>query len=417
MDVMDFSRFRDTGELSDIVVTVDNKEFKLHKFPLYIKSDFFKALARAPTENDNITLTDFPGGPQVFALVADFCYNIKVDITTENVVYLRCAAEFLQMTGKGNLSELSDRYLHDVLTSAKLSRSPLGVVDLLLHCCNLGRIADNANIVQRCIDAVVHIWLKPPTKFSTPGRKPESNESNEINMDRLSKLPLDLFRQLIVAGKERVVWPKTLALAVVRYISKHLFPEDNEKCCQTARDLSESESEDGDGSVSGEEEETEKNGVTPEKGEAKPNLDDERMGHILDSLLPELPNDTPLEDVTSSRWAMRALLIADSQKCKCRPRLMKLATQIMHKFSYEDFSGLPAKLICDVTEEACKSDRCIPDVVCKVIDNYMLDLAKKDELGLEVFLKLSMSLPSEFRPSHDLLFDVLAALLLSSEYL
>ncbi|XP_064631545.1 uncharacterized protein LOC135489868 isoform X2 [Lineus longissimus] len=408
MDNMDFSKFRDTGELSDIVVIVDDKEYQLHKFPLYIRSDFFKALARSPTENDNVTLTNFPGGPQVFALVADFCYNIKVDITTENVVYLRCAAEFLQMTGKGNLAEISDRYLHDVLTSARLSRSPVGVVDLLLHCCKLGRVADNAKIVQRCIDAVVHIWLKPPTKFLTPRSKQESNGNDDTHMDKFSKLPLDLFRQLILAGKERVVWPKTLALAVVRYIGKHMFPEDNEKCCQTPRD-DETESEDGDSSVSGDEEE--KCGGTPEKAETKPNLGDERMGNMLDSLLPELPNDTPLEDVTSSRWAIRSLLIADNQNCKCRPSLMKLATQIMHKFSNDEFSGLPAKLICEITEEACKNDRCIPDVVCKVIDNYMLDLARKEELALEVFLKLSMSLPSEFRPSHDLLFDVLEAIL------
>ena len=34
---MDFSNFRNTGELSDTTVVVEGMEFKLHKFPLYIK--------------------------------------------------------------------------------------------------------------------------------------------------------------------------------------------------------------------------------------------------------------------------------------------------------------------------------------------------------------------------------------------
>jgi hypothetical protein len=31
---MDFSKFRTTGDLSDITVIVEGEEFKLHKFPL-----------------------------------------------------------------------------------------------------------------------------------------------------------------------------------------------------------------------------------------------------------------------------------------------------------------------------------------------------------------------------------------------
>ena len=57
---MDFSELLSTGELSDVVVIVDEKEFKLHKFPLFIKSDYFRDLARSVT--DRIELSDFPGG-------------------------------------------------------------------------------------------------------------------------------------------------------------------------------------------------------------------------------------------------------------------------------------------------------------------------------------------------------------------
>ena len=124
---MDFSAFLASGELSDVTVSVDGRDFPLHKFPLFIKSEFFRALARrtAPSaagpsdsavgpvlsggadavagNTTRISLSDFPGGTETFRLVADYCYNVKVEVNPTNVCEVRCAAEFLQMNGSGNL--------------------------------------------------------------------------------------------------------------------------------------------------------------------------------------------------------------------------------------------------------------------------------------------------------------------------
>ena len=96
---MDFGKFRDTAELADITVCVDGRDFRLHRFPLYVRSDFFRALARnsLATDGERVELADFPGGADTFELVTSFCYNIDVDVTTKNVCQLRCAAEFLQV--------------------------------------------------------------------------------------------------------------------------------------------------------------------------------------------------------------------------------------------------------------------------------------------------------------------------------
>ena len=56
-------------------------------------------------------LTDFPGGQAVFSLVADFCYNMAPQVNKDNVVELRCAAQLLQMSGPGNLSDAADKFL------------------------------------------------------------------------------------------------------------------------------------------------------------------------------------------------------------------------------------------------------------------------------------------------------------------
>lgn len=161
---MDFGKFLSTGELSDMTVTVDSKVFKLHKFPLYTKSDFFRTLARSTlAEKDHVTLTDFPGGPSVFELVANYCYNVRIKITPDNVCQLRCAAEFLQMTGPGNLVGATDRVLDSALTSASLERQIDSVVGLVGQCRQLGATAEQAGIIEKCIMAIVDSWLCAPT--------------------------------------------------------------------------------------------------------------------------------------------------------------------------------------------------------------------------------------------------------------
>ena len=172
-EMMDFSKFRETGELSDISVVVDGNEYKLHKFPLFIKSDFFRALARSKlSEKDRVELADFPGGEATFEMVANYCYNIKIDVTRHNVCKLRCAAEFLQMNSTANLADLTDRFVQDTLTSAKLARNLEVIIDLMLQCCPLGAIAEQAKIVERCIAAIVDCWLIA-TKFDKRTQLPD----------------------------------------------------------------------------------------------------------------------------------------------------------------------------------------------------------------------------------------------------
>jgi hypothetical protein len=43
---MDFSKFRESGDLSDIVVVVEGKENHLHRFPLYAKCDYLCSQAK-----------------------------------------------------------------------------------------------------------------------------------------------------------------------------------------------------------------------------------------------------------------------------------------------------------------------------------------------------------------------------------
>ena len=111
------------GELSDIKVIVDGEEFQLHRFPLYTRSDFFlKEFAKLGIQQV-VTLDDFPGGAPIFTIIADFCYNISVNITIDNVVGLRCGAKYLEMYGSGNLYERTGLMIEQIASDTRHGRS------------------------------------------------------------------------------------------------------------------------------------------------------------------------------------------------------------------------------------------------------------------------------------------------------
>lgn len=51
---------------------------------------------------------------------------------------LRCAAEFLNMKGPGNLIDITEHVLHELLTSAKLARAVDMLTSFVLTCKQLG---------------------------------------------------------------------------------------------------------------------------------------------------------------------------------------------------------------------------------------------------------------------------------------
>lgn len=75
-------------------------------------------LSRLLKDAKDVTLpSECPGGPEIFELVANFCYGSTILMEPSNVAELCCVAEFLQMSeeyGRANLSERSNLYLTQV---------------------------------------------------------------------------------------------------------------------------------------------------------------------------------------------------------------------------------------------------------------------------------------------------------------
>lgn len=411
---MNFSKFRQTGELSDITVVVDDTEFKLHKFPLYAKSDFFCALAKSPgTDCNRVELKEFPGGPEAFAVVADFCYNMKVDLTKSNVVHIRCASEVLQMTGSGNLAEVSDKYLQDTITSSKMSRSTSAIATLLMSCMTASAVAEKAEIVAMCSDALVDCWLKPPTKFSSPTFSKKSSDKTDESTRLLLGLPMPWLVKLLTLARSKGVKNHILAELVTKYISAYIEKYDAEEkgIDQKKTDTVESKA----GSKANRSAHHDLDLVKDTKPGAKSKKKSD-ASKFLDSLIAELPEEALSEDCVTTEWVTKALKFATLHGCKCRRTLVRVAGDRLNSLSADDLCIISPSVLKDIVSESCNGDTNQGQKACQLVENYMNEMARKGVLTAETYKTLVTSGPPDCRKSHDSLYGILEYVLTAGTY-
>ncbi|GLU03143.1 hypothetical protein SLE2022_203600 [Rubroshorea leprosula] len=152
---------------SDLIIQVKGSRYLLHKFPLLSKCLKLQQLCSESPETSQhqiIQLPDFPGGIEAFELCAKFCYGITITLSAYNIVAVRCAAEYLQMTEdveKGNLiyklevffnSCILHGWRDSIVCSQTTKAFPLWSEDL--------------GITSRCIEAITSKVLSHPSKVS-----------------------------------------------------------------------------------------------------------------------------------------------------------------------------------------------------------------------------------------------------------
>ncbi|KAM1796356.1 hypothetical protein ACFX11_036604 [Malus domestica] len=236
--------FCTTGLPSDIVVEVGEMSFHLHKFPLLSKSGVMERLISEASEGEEgrvITIPDIPGGAKTFELVAKFCYGVKFELTASNVVYLRCAAEHLEMTeeyGEDNLITQSEAFLNQVvLRNWKDSLKALQTCDDILP------YAEELNIPKRCMESLATKASTDPNLFGWPvkehggpmqspggsvlwngistGARPKKSSSDWWYEDA-STLSLPLYQRLISVMESRGIKQETIAASITFYAKKYL---------------------------------------------------------------------------------------------------------------------------------------------------------------------------------------------------
>lgn len=186
-----------------------------------------------------IQLHDIPGGAKAFLFVAKFCYNVKIEINSLNVVILRCAAEFLEMKenyGEGNLIKQTETFLNEIFLNWTDSIKALETCEEVLpH-------AEELHIVTRCINSLAIKACADPSLFSWPtsGHDPAHSpvgtvlwngirttaKSRPIGDDwwyeDVTFLRLSLYKRLILAIEARGMKPERIAGALMFYAKMYL---------------------------------------------------------------------------------------------------------------------------------------------------------------------------------------------------
>ncbi|KAL4576471.1 hypothetical protein LXL04_012565 [Taraxacum kok-saghyz] len=237
-----------SGLPSDITIEVGDISFHLHKFPLLSRSKTLENLIGDFSDDERKTnfgdekrscvlqLHDLPGGPKIFLLVAKFCYGVKLELNSNNVVHLRSASEYLQMTeeyGDENLIHHTETFLGEVFDSW------IDTLKALESCEEVVEYAEDLQIVSRCIDSLA---LKAcssdkdlfgwPVSTSSMRENPFATviwngiQASSPNQDwwyeDVSRLTLPIYRRFILAVESKSLDQERLAGSLMCYAKKHL---------------------------------------------------------------------------------------------------------------------------------------------------------------------------------------------------
>ncbi|KAJ0233465.1 BTB/POZ domain-containing protein NPY5 [Hirschfeldia incana] len=144
---------------TDVIVTIGDVKFYLHKFPLLSKSARLQKLIATSSNEDNeihqedeIEIADLPGGPASFEICAKFCYGMTVTLNAYNVVAARCAAEFLEMhetVEKGNLV-----YKIEVFLNSSILQTWKDSIIVLQTTRALSPYAEELKLTGLCLDSI-----------------------------------------------------------------------------------------------------------------------------------------------------------------------------------------------------------------------------------------------------------------------
>lgn len=191
------------------------------QFPLLSKSAHLQKLVASGNEenNDEIQISDIPGGPVAFEICAKFCYGMTVTLNAYNVVAARCAAEYLGMhetIEKGNLI-----YKIDVFLNSSIFHSWKDSIIVLQTTKSMLPLSEDMKVVGLCIDAIATKACidisKVDWSYTYNRRKVPEENGNDLNyngfrnrpvpkdwwVEDLCELEIDLYKRVIMNIKTK----------------------------------------------------------------------------------------------------------------------------------------------------------------------------------------------------------------------
>ncbi|KAI9073861.1 hypothetical protein K1719_044175 [Acacia pycnantha] len=230
----------------DLIIQIGDSSFHLHKLPMVSRSEYLNRLvfhrssnnreSSAGDEIHKIQIENLPGGSKTFELVVKFCYGWKIEITASNVASLYCASHFLEMSDdleKGNLTSKTEAFLSFLMLSSwKDTFRILKCSEPILSW------AKELDIVKRCSEAIAWKACINPEAFSfeyeyadffnnvQPRRKTniseDENRSDTWWFEDLALLRIDHFIEVIQCVKRRGMRSDLVGSCIAHWTTKWL---------------------------------------------------------------------------------------------------------------------------------------------------------------------------------------------------
>ncbi|KAG9150125.1 hypothetical protein Leryth_009709 [Lithospermum erythrorhizon] len=424
-----------SGLPSDVTIEIGDMFFHLHKFPLLSRSGLLEKLIGEIRFDDGseciLQLDEIPGGAKAFELIAKFCYNVRIELTALNVVSVRCAAEYLEMTedyGEGNLINQTEVFLNDVFCNWP------DTIKALETCDEVQSQAEELQIMSRCIDSLATKACTDPrslnwsTDSSNNGHKtakkglcngiatksrspPPSGE--DWWYEDVSFLSLHIFKRLIQAVEAAGAEPENVAGALVHYVKKYIPIMNRQSSFKDVANLV-------------------KPGTSPV---STPSEADQRA--MLEEIVELLPSK---KGVTETKFLLRLLRTAMTLQASqaCKENLEKMVGMQLDQASLEDllipnmgftvetlydidcfqrilyhFIGMDQEASSDTTpcimEEGQLADSITHSLkvmtrVANLVDAFLADVASDVNLKLPKFQAIAAAIPENARPLSDSLY-------------
>ncbi|KAF5791588.1 putative BTB/POZ domain, NPH3 domain, NPH3/RPT2-like family protein [Helianthus annuus] len=201
------TRYVATDLAADMIVSVGDVKFYVHKFPLLSKSARLQKLV-AVSENGNneeIEINDIPGGPTAFEICAKFCYGMTVTLNAYNVVMARCAAEYLEMyetVDKGNLV-----YKIEVFLNSSVFRTWKDSIIVFQSTKGLVPWSDELKVVSHCLESIASKVSVDTSKvewsYTYNRKKQQVMVPKDWWVEDLCDLSSDLYKRVMIAIKAK----------------------------------------------------------------------------------------------------------------------------------------------------------------------------------------------------------------------
>ncbi|CAN6479685.1 unnamed protein product [Victoria cruziana] len=388
---------------SNLTVQVNNTKYLLHKSLLLPKCGLLQQLCDSNGSDDQIIdLHEVPAGEEGFELCIKFCYGISINLSATNIVKALCASHFLQMTEaveKGNfISKLELFFASFILQAWK---DPIVTLQSTV---TLPTWSENLRITSRCIDAAATKILAnlSGVTWSYTYTRPGFNDKAHKRAPRdwwtedIADLDVPLFQRLLSTVRSSIQ-PPLVGEALHVYACRHLPDE-------AAVESYSSES------------------VVKQR-------------EVLEFIVSQIP--TPKGSVSTgfflrllrqasrvgvSDWAVSEITkragrqlteasLADLMKLRgCSPSSSAFNEINLVKTMLEHFlvdyrrNSLPET--DTIREENGRTDQSLVKVG-KLIDSYLVEVAKDANLQVSKLIDLAETLPEEARPVHDDLYKII----------